>query len=143
MINKFQILGWILAEMCLKCIILVTNFLSAPKSLILMTWSCVVWPNKLIMTKSNLKKSVMTSFQWRHRNYVTEIRHQNKDIRFFNFGPLPIKISGYASGHYCWINLSITLSETIDVLTLLFTNTAGKYILHCVKSRVETLTREN
>jgi len=37
------------------------------------------------------------SFQWRHRIYVTEKRHQTKVTRFFNFGPLPIKISGYVS----------------------------------------------
>jgi len=39
----------------------------------------------------------MTSFQWRHRNYITEKRHLTKATGFFNFAPLPIKISGYAS----------------------------------------------
>jgi len=52
---------------------------------------------KLIMTKSNLKNSVMTSFKQRHHNHVTEKRHQTKVTRFFNFGALPIKISGYAN----------------------------------------------
>jgi len=56
---------------------------------------------KLIMTKSNLKKSVMTSFQWRHRNYVTKKRHQTYVTKFFNFRPLPIEISGYASVISC------------------------------------------
>jgi len=49
------------------------------------------------MTKSNLKKSVMTSFQQRHHNYVTEKRNQNNVILFFHFETLPIKIFGYAS----------------------------------------------
>jgi len=44
------------------------------------------------MTKSNFKKSVITSFQWRHRYYVTE-----NVTRSFHFGPLPIKISVHAS----------------------------------------------
>jgi len=33
-----------------------------------------LWFLKLIMTKSNLKKTV-TSFRGRHRNYVTEKHH--------------------------------------------------------------------
>jgi len=49
------------------------------------------------MTKSNLKKSVMTSFQWRHRYYINEKRYRTKFTRFFKFGRLPIKISDYAS----------------------------------------------
>jgi len=38
----------------------------------------------------------MTSFKWRHYHYqnFTKITSQI----FFQFGPLPIKISGYASG---------------------------------------------
>jgi len=36
----------------------------------------------------------MTSLR---RHYVTEKRHQNNVTIFFCFGPLPIKISGYAS----------------------------------------------
>jgi len=50
------------------------------------------------MTKSNIKKSVMTSFQWRHRYYVTEKRYQTDVTIFFYFGPLPFKNSGYTSG---------------------------------------------
>jgi len=45
------------------------------------------------MTVSNFKKSVMTSCQWRHRNYVSEKRHKY----FFIFWAPSIKISGYAS----------------------------------------------
>jgi len=52
---------------------------------------------KLIMTKSNLKKLVMTSFQLHHCYYVTKKRFQVKVARFFHFRSLPIKISGYAS----------------------------------------------
>jgi len=52
---------------------------------------------KLVMTKWKFKKAVITSFQWHHRYYVTEKRHQTNVTRFFYFGPLPIKISGYAS----------------------------------------------
>jgi len=48
------------------------------------------------MTKSNFKKSVMTSFKWRHGHYVTEKRHQ-KTSQFFPFWATPIKIFGYAS----------------------------------------------
>jgi len=39
------------------------------------------------MMKSNLKKSVMTSFQLRHHYYVTEKRHPNNVTRFFLLGP--------------------------------------------------------
>jgi len=42
---------------------------------------------KLIMTKSNFKKSVMTLFQWRHRYCVTERRHQTNVVRFYILGP--------------------------------------------------------
>jgi len=34
------------------------------------------------MAKSNLKKSIITSFLWRHRYYVTEKRHQNSVTTF-------------------------------------------------------------
>jgi len=43
----------------------------------------------------------MSSFQLRHRYYVTEKRRQTNVTRFFNFGPLLIKIFGYDSGHSC------------------------------------------
>jgi len=57
-----------------------------------------LWFFNLIMTKSNFKKSVMTSFQWHLHNYVIEKRHQNNVTRFFHFVPLfGIKIFGYAS----------------------------------------------
>jgi len=39
----------------------------------------------------------MTSFQKLYQYYVTEKRHQTNDIRFFHFGPLPIRTYGYAS----------------------------------------------
>jgi len=39
----------------------------------------------------------MTSFQWHHRYYVTETRHETNVTRYFHFGPFPIKISGYAN----------------------------------------------
>jgi len=45
-----------------------------------------------------LQNKVMTLFQWRHHYYVTEKLHQNNVTKFFQIGPLPIKISGYASG---------------------------------------------
>jgi len=38
----------------------------------------VIWPNCVFLTnydKIELKKSVRTSFQWRHRYYVTEKSH--------------------------------------------------------------------
>jgi len=44
------------------------------------------------MTKSNFKKSVMTSFLGRHGHYVTEKRH-----KFFPFWAPLIIIFGYAS----------------------------------------------
>jgi len=49
------------------------------------------------MTKSNFKKSVMSSFQWRDRYCDTKKRHKTNIKRFFNFGPLLIKVSDYAS----------------------------------------------
>jgi len=48
--------------------------------------------------KIELQNIVMASFQWCHHHYVTEKRHQNNVSNFFQFGSLPIKISGYASG---------------------------------------------
>jgi len=39
------------------------------------------------MTKTNFKKSVMTSFQCRHHNYVIEKCHQTSE--FFLFRPVP------------------------------------------------------
>jgi len=45
-----------------------------------------------------LKKTIITSFQWRHRHYVTEKCDLSNVTSFFHFGPLPIKISGYVSG---------------------------------------------
>jgi len=68
---------------------------------ILVTWSCVIWPNWGFPTDNDvieLKKLFMTSLRWRYCYYVTEKPYQNYATRFFHFGPLPIKISGYASG---------------------------------------------
>jgi len=48
-----------------------------------------LWFFKLIMTKSNFKKTVITSFQWRHRHYITEKRHQNNAQFFSNLPPSP------------------------------------------------------
>jgi len=45
-----------------------------------------------------LQNIAITLFQWRHRHYVIEKRHQNNVTNFFQFGPFPIKISGYTSG---------------------------------------------
>jgi len=50
----------------------------------------VIEPNrsfKAIMTKSNSKKSVMTSFQWHYYNFVTEKRHQTSVIKCSHFCP--------------------------------------------------------
>jgi len=44
---------------------------------------------KLIMRKFNLKNQL-----WRH--YITDKRHETNVTKFFHFGPLIIKISGYA-----------------------------------------------
>jgi len=50
-----------------------------------------------LSTKIELKNSVMPLFQWCRCYYITYIRHQSNVTRFFHFGHLPIKISGYAS----------------------------------------------
>jgi len=39
------------------------------------------------MMKSNIEKSVVTSFQWHHPNCGTEKRHQNNVTKCFHFGP--------------------------------------------------------
>jgi len=44
-----------------------------------------LWIFKLIMTKLNFKKTVMTSFQSHHGYYVTEKRHYTNVTRFFYF----------------------------------------------------------
>jgi len=48
-----------------------------------------LWFFKLIMMKSSFKRSVMTSFQWRRRYYVTEKRHHSNLTKFFHFVPSP------------------------------------------------------
>jgi len=94
----FRFLGWISAEICLKCIILVTNFQNSPSAggsplpaplNLHYWWPEVMWFEqivvfKLIETKSNFKKSVMTSFPLRQPDDVTKQRHN-----FFPFCPLP------------------------------------------------------
>jgi len=65
--------------------------------------------------KANFKKSAKSSFQLRHRYYVTEKRHQNSVTKFFDFGPPPIKISGHASA---FDSLKITDSTAlVDTIT--------------------------
>jgi len=54
-----------------------------------------LWFFKLIMTYSNFKKSVMTSFQSRHHHYVTKNVTKLTSQDFFHVSPLiPIKIIG-------------------------------------------------
>jgi len=65
-----------------------------------------LWLSKLIMTKSNFKKSITVC---RHHNYVSEKRYQNNSTKFFLFGPLAIKTFGYAN--YCRKMLVV---ETVD-----------------------------
>jgi len=66
-----------------------------------------LWFFKLIITKSNFKKSLMTSFKGSYRYYFTEKRHQITS-QFFPFWALPIKISGYASvAHHISQQLSL------------------------------------
>jgi len=72
-----------------------------PKSSIFMSWNCVIWPN---CSFSNWlwQNRIFKNQLWRHFSdifvvNVTEERHQTKVKRFFNFGPLSIKIFGYAS----------------------------------------------
>jgi len=76
---------------------------SALKSSILVTWSSVIWPNcgfsSWYYNEIELQKIVMTPFQWLHHHYVTEKRYQDYVTIFSQFGPLPIKIYGYASDH--------------------------------------------
>jgi len=86
----FRFLGWILAEICLKCIVLVTNFQKSPSAggspppvplnlpyCLLVTWSKVIWPNcgfsSWLWRNRTSKKSVMMSFLWRHRHYVSQM----------------------------------------------------------------------
>jgi len=59
-----------------KITILVTNFQKSPFNL-LYWWPEVPWFGqivffKLIITKSNFKNAVITSFRWCHHHYVTE-----------------------------------------------------------------------
>jgi len=72
------------------------------------------------MTKSNFKKSVMTSCQCHHQNCVTERRHpnyvteklyQNSVTNVFPFWALSIKICSYASADFLWV-------PKIDIATL-------------------------
>jgi len=57
--NTFQILSWILAELCLKCIILVTNVQKSSFAFdfgdLKLPDLAKLWFFKLIMTKSNFK----------------------------------------------------------------------------------------
>jgi len=97
----FRFLRWILAEIYLKCIILVTNFQKSPsaggsspsapaKTSTLATWSFVIGQIMVFQAdydKIELQKIVTTSFQWRHHHYATIKRHQNNATKFSNLGP--------------------------------------------------------
>jgi len=63
-----------------------------------------LWFFKLIMTKSNFKKSVMTLFRLLHFNYIIEIRQQNSVTKLFHFGPIPSKFvtTPVATGNFLW-----------------------------------------
>jgi len=87
----FRFLGWILAETCLKCTILVTNIQKSPSSggfpsqalrNLQCWWPEVPWFGQIVVFEADydeieLKNIVMTTFQWRHHHYVTKKRHQN------------------------------------------------------------------
>jgi len=45
-----------------------------------------------------LQNIAMTSFQWCHYHYITENVTKITSQKIFQFGLLPIKVSGYASG---------------------------------------------
>jgi len=97
---------------CLKCSILVTNFQKLPSAggfpppaplNLQYWWPEVPWFGQIVVFEVDydeieLQNMVMTSFQWRHHQYITEKRQQNNVTKFFQVGPLRIKISGYASG---------------------------------------------
>jgi len=65
----------------------------------------------------------MTSFQWRHRYYVIEKRHQTNVTKFFHLGFLPIKISGHASTQY--IHYIIRKVETFVIKKQLYPNSSS------------------
>jgi len=93
--------------------------LSAPQSSILVTWSYVIWPScgftNWLWRNRTFKKSDKRLFQWHHCNYVTEKRHQTKVTRSFNFGLLPIKISGYASALIEFLKRTLPTYRTFDL----------------------------
>jgi len=83
--------------LCLKCIILVTNFQISPSARIgdfppptppypfmLVTWSCVIWPDCFFQTEYNDKIELEKTTS-RHRYYATEKLNQIKVITFFYF----------------------------------------------------------
>jgi len=73
---------------------------------------------KLIMTKSNFKKPVMTSSLIRHRK-----RHQTNVTRFFHFEPFSIKISGYVNvykrsvGNQFSVNIPFLRLSSFDIIS--------------------------
>jgi len=76
-------------------------------------WPEVAWFDQIVVFQTNsdeieFKKSVMTSFHWRHHNCSTEKRHQN------NFPP--IKLSGYASELqlHCFTSLKAKLCSNSE-----------------------------
>jgi len=59
-----------------------------------------------------LRNIVMTSFQWHHHHYVTKKVTKIMSQKFFQCGPLLIKITGYASAsriHPCCFSNSRNL----------------------------------
>jgi len=100
---KFQIFGWILAEICLKCIVLVIEFQKSPSaggSPPSMYWFEVAWFGQIVFFQIDYDKIELNKTQLcRHHNYVTEKRNQNNVTKYFHFAS-PIKIYDYASIKY-------------------------------------------
>jgi len=80
-------------------------------------WFSQKWFFERIMAKSNFKKTVMTSFQWRHCYYDTKNVTKLTSHNFSILGPLPIKISVYASALLSHFMVLTSLNTYVAVKT--------------------------
>jgi len=115
----FGFLDYVLAETCLKCTILVTNFQKSPSAEgspplaplnLQYWWPEVPWFGQIVVFQADYDEiELQKNSLWRHHHYFAENVIQNNVTNFIQFAPLLIKISGYASGFgQIWVDLSKT-----------------------------------
>jgi len=61
-------------------------------------WPEVRWFDEIVVFQADCDEIELQNISYDViRHYVSQMTHQKNVTKFFHFGPLPIKISGYAS----------------------------------------------